>query len=69
MYFIMMLSLSMELIPQGKSGIFDGLIGLGTGIGSFLGPFLAANLNYLPTFIIAGFAFLFAFISLKGSAA
>jgi len=69
MYYIMMLSLSMELIPQGKSGFFDGLVGLGAGIGSFLGPFLAANLNYLPTFIIAGIAFLFAFVSLKESAA
>jgi MFS family permease len=68
MYYIMMLSLSMELIPQGKSGFFDGLVGLGAGIGSFLGPFLAANLNYLPTFIIAAIAFLFAFVSLKKSA-
>lgn len=64
-YHIMMLSLSMELIPQGKSGLFDSLIGLGTGIGSFLGPFLASNLNYMPTFIIAATIFLLAFIILK----
>lgn len=65
MYHIMMLSLSMELIPQGKSGSFDGLIGLGAGVGSFLGPFLASNLNYLPTFVIAAVAFLLAFIILR----
>lgn len=65
MYFIMMLSLSMELIPEGKSGLFDGLVGLGAGVGSFLGPFLADNLNYLPTFLIAAVAFLFAFLALK----
>ena len=65
MYYIMMLSLSMELIPEGKSGLFDGLVGLGAGVGSFLGPFLADNLNYLPTFLIAGLVFFFAFLALK----
>lgn len=65
MYYIMMLSLSMELIPAGKSGVFDVLVGLGAAFGSFLGPFLAANLNYIPTFLIAGVVFLFAFITLK----
>ena len=67
MYFIMMISRSMELMPQGKSGIFDVLVGLGAGIGSFLGPFLASNLNYLPTFLIAAVVFLVAFISFKVS--
>jgi MFS family permease len=65
MYFIMMLSLSMELIPTGKSGVFDVLVGLGAAVGSFLGPFLAENLNYVPTFLIAGVVFLFAFVMLK----
>jgi predicted MFS family arabinose efflux permease len=65
MYYIMMLALSMEVIPEGKSGFFDGLVGVGAAVGSFLGPFLADNLNYLPTFLIAGVVFLFAFITLK----
>jgi MFS family permease len=72
MYYIMMISLSMELIPQGKSGFFDGLVGLGAAVGSFLGPFLC-NLffnmgvaqNFLPTFLIAGVLFFFAFLILK----
>jgi MFS family permease len=64
-YYIMMISLSMELIPVGKTGFFDGLVGLGSAVGSFLGPFLAGNLNYLPTFMIAGAVFFFAFITLK----
>jgi predicted MFS family arabinose efflux permease len=55
----------MEVIPEGKVGFFDGLVGLGTASGSFLGPFLANNLDYLPTFIIAAVAFLIAFIILK----
>jgi len=65
MYYIMMLSLSMELIPEGKTGFFDGLVGLGAAVGSFLGPFLATHLNYLPTFLIAAVVFFFAFITLK----
>jgi MFS family permease len=65
MYYIMMLSLSMELIPQGKTGFFDGLVGLGAAIGSFLGPFLAEKLSYMPTFLIAAVAFFCAFLILK----
>jgi len=65
MYYIMMLSLSMELIPAGKTGFFDGLVGLGAAIGAFLGPFLAEHLNYLPAFLVAAVIFLVAFITLK----
>jgi MFS family permease len=65
MYYIMMLSLSMEVIPQGKAGFFDGLVGLGAAIGAFLGPFLAFHLNYVPMFVITAFIFLAAFITLR----
>jgi MFS family permease len=65
MYYIMMLSLSMEVIPEGKAGFFDGMVGLGAAIGAFFGPFLAHNLNYVPTFIIAAIIFLVAFVTLK----
>jgi predicted MFS family arabinose efflux permease len=65
MYFILMLSLSMELIPSGKSGLFDVLVGLGAAAGSFLGPYFVDTLMYLPTFLIAGVLFLAAFIVLK----
>jgi len=65
MYYIMMLSLSMELIPTGKSGVFDVLVGLGAAVGSFFGPFLAEHLNYMPTFLVAAVVFLFAFVTLK----
>ncbi|MCW4000308.1 MAG: MFS transporter [Candidatus Bathyarchaeota archaeon] len=65
MFYIMMISVSMELIPPGKSGLFDVLVGLGTGIGSFLGPFLASYISYLPTFMVAAAIFVVAFVSLK----
>jgi len=65
MYYIMMLSQSMEIIPQGKTGFFDGMVGLGAAIGAFLGPFLTYELNYLPVFVITAVIFLVAFITLK----
>jgi MFS family permease len=65
MYYIMMLSLSMELIPEGKAGFFDGLVGLGAAVGAFLGPFLAEMLNYVPMFLIAATIFICAFVTLK----
>jgi len=64
-YYILMISLSMELIPAGKTGLFDVLIGIGAATGSFLGPYLAQMLGYLPQFIIAGVGFLASFVILK----
>jgi MFS family permease len=65
MYYILMLSLSMEVIPEGKAGFFDGLVGLGAAIGAFLGPFLANSLSFVIMFAIAAVIFLAAFIALK----
>ena len=65
MYYIMMLSLSMEVIPSGKAGFFDGLVGLGAAIGAFLRPFLAFHLNYVPMFVITAVIFLAAYVTLK----
>jgi MFS family permease len=65
MYYIMMISLSMEIIPQGKAGLFDGMVSLGAGIGAFMGPFLAENMNYIPTFLITAALFLAAYAALK----
>ena len=64
-YYILMISLSMELIPAGKTGLFDVLFGIGGATGSFLGPYLAQVLGYLPQFLIAGFVFLIAFFVLR----
>ena len=65
MYYIMMLSLSMEVIPQGKAGLFDGMVGLGSAMGAFLGPFLAFHLNYVPMFVITAVVFFVAYLALK----
>jgi MFS family permease len=72
MYYIMMLSLSMEIIPEGKAGLFDGMASLGAAVGAFLGPFLAHYFAYLPDqfvyvpiFVITAVLFLAAFIAIK----
>jgi MFS family permease len=65
MYYIMMISLSMEVIPQGKAGLFDGMVSLGSAIGAFLGPFLAFHLNYVPMFVVTAVLFLVAYLALK----
>jgi MFS family permease len=72
MYYIMMLSLSMEIIPEGKAGLFDGMVSLGAALGAFLGPFLVTRFSYLPSnfiyvpiFILTAVIFLVAFLALK----
>jgi len=64
-YYILTLSLSMELIPAGRTGVFDALVGLGATVGSFLGPFLAEMLGFLPQFLIASAIFFLAYVVLK----
>jgi len=64
-YYILMISLSMELIPAGRAGLFDVLVGIGGAMGSFFGPFLAQMLGYLPQFLVAGALFFAAFVVLK----
>jgi MFS-type transporter involved in bile tolerance (Atg22 family) len=60
-----MISLSMELIPAGRTGIFDVLVSLGAAFGSFLGPLLAETLGFLPQFLIASAIFFLAYVALR----
>ena len=64
-YHILTLSLSMELMPAGRSGLFDVLVSLGGASGCFLGPLIAQTLGFLFQFIIASAIFLLAYVSLK----
>lgn len=65
MYYIMMLSLSMEIIPEGKAGLFDGMVGLGSAIGALAGPLIAEYLSYDLVFFITALLFLGAFTVIK----
>jgi MFS family permease len=64
-FYVLTLSLSMELIPAGRSGFFDGLVGLGAASGAFFGPFLAEMLGFIAQFLITSFVFFLAFLVLK----
>jgi predicted MFS family arabinose efflux permease len=64
MFLVYTLSLSMELIPAGKAGLFNVLIGIGGACGSFIGPFIA-QLSFLHVFVTGGIIFLASYIAFK----
>jgi hypothetical protein len=55
----------MELIPKGRAGLFDVLVGIGGASGSFIGPFLAQAYNFGFVFLISGILFLLSYIAFK----
>jgi MFS family permease len=61
-FLVSTLSFSMELIPAGKSGMFNVLIGVGGACGSFAGPFIAQAFGFLAVFILSGAVFLLAYV-------
>jgi len=64
-FMVHILSLSMELVPAGKAGLMNVLIGIGGAFGSFAGPFIAQALGFLHVFVIAGVIFFAAFVFFK----
>jgi MFS family permease len=62
LYYVFMLSLSMELIPTGRTGLFDVLVSAGGACGSFLGPIFAQMFGFLPQFLIASAIFFLAYV-------
>lgn len=65
LFLVYTLSLSMELIPSGKAGLFNVLIGVGGAFGSFIGPFIAQASGFIYVFVVAGMLFLLAYIFFK----
>lgn len=64
-FMVHILSMSMELIPAGKAGLVNVLIGIGGALGSFAGPFIAQVLGFLDVFVVAGIVFFVAFVFFK----
>jgi len=64
-YSIYVLSLSMEVISQGKAGLFTALVGAGSAIGCFIGPLIAENLGFQYTFIASATIFLLSFFAFR----
>jgi len=67
-FLISVLSLSMELIPEGKAGIFNAIIGLGGALGCYLGTYIAESYNFQTLFIISATGFFLAYIAFKAYA-
>jgi len=65
MFLVCTLSLSMELIPAGRAGMYNALIGVGAAFGAFIGPFVAQNFGFLHVFAVAGAIFFLAYIVFK----
>jgi len=65
LFLVYTLSLSMELIPAGKSGLFNVLIGIGGACGSFIGPSIAQTYGFFYVFAIAGLIFFSAFVAFR----
>jgi len=64
-FLISTLSISMELIPEGKAGAFNALMGLSVALGSFIGTFTAENYGFPMLFIVACTIFLLSYITFK----
>ena len=65
LFLVYTLSLSMELIPPKKAGMFNVLLGIGGASGSFIGPFLAQTFGFTCVFLTAGIIFFLAYIAFK----
>jgi MFS family permease len=65
LFWISSLSLSMELIPEGKAGVFNALVGLGNAFGCFLGTFVAETYGFSVLFVVVGAEFLLSYLAFK----
>ena len=66
LFVVLMLSLSMELVPAGKSGLFSVLVGVGGASGSLIGPLIASQQwGFTGVFLVAGMIFFAAYVVFK----
>mgnify|MGYP000276714527 CR=1 FL=1 len=59
------LSISMEVLPQGKAGLFNVLIGVGGAVGCLIGPLIANTYGFLYVFVVASAIFLLSFLAFR----
>ncbi len=65
LFLVYTLSLSMELIPAGRAGLFNVLVGVGGACGSFIGPYIAQTFSFFSVFVTAGIIFLITYVTFK----
>jgi MFS family permease len=64
-YSVSVISASMEVIPQGKAGLFTALVGAGSAIGCLTGSVIAENISFQGTFIASAVCFLLSFFAFE----
>jgi len=64
-FLISILSLSMELIPEGKAGLFNLLTGLGGAAGCLLGPYIAENFGFPALFLVSVVGFFLSYAEFR----
>jgi len=65
LFLVATLSISMEVLPQGKAGLFNVLIGVGGAAGTLIGPLVAASFSFLHVFIASGTIFILSYLAFK----
>ena len=64
-FLINTLSISMEVLPQGKAGLFNVLIGIGGAVGCLTGPLIADTYGFLYAFLVASAIFLLSHLAFR----
>jgi len=65
LFYASTLSISMEVLPQGKAGLFNVLIGVGGAIGCLIGPLVANSYGFPYVFVTAGLVFLLSHLAFR----
>ena len=64
-FLINTLSISMEVLPQGKAGLFNVLIGVGGAAGCLIGPLIANSYGFLYVFLMASIIFFLSYVAFR----
>ena len=65
LFLIATLSISMEVLPEGKAGLFNVLIGVGAAAGCLIGPVMADTFSFLLVFVASSVIFLLSYVAFK----
>jgi len=65
LFLVFTLSISMELLPQGKAGLFNVLVGIGGATGCFIGPLIASSFSFLHVFLVSSIIFFLSYLAFK----
>ncbi len=65
LFYASTLSISMEVLPQGRAGLLNVLIGVGGAVGCLIGPVVAENWGFFFVFLATGIIFLLSHLAFR----